>query len=378
MEDPGMDREAWQWLAVQALPDTGPAVMNRLLGRFDTPTGILNTPITMLLEAGLPPTAAACINILQHEGERSEPGSRAVAGIALLRRMGARLLCRGDPDYPRLLSEIHQPPPMLYTLGAIGALDRPMMAIVGSRKATGAGREVAAQLAVHLCAADFGIVSGLAIGIDASAHEGALAGGGATIAVTGVGIDRVYPRRHSALQQRLLDSGGLVLSEFPLGTAPEARNFPRRNRIISGLCLGVIVVEAALRSGSLITARLAMEQGRDVFAVPGSVRNAQSRGCHALIKDGACLIESSEDVLADLTGFRSHSLRVQGSEPERSTPAGLSSEAAALWRALEDAPADIEELAARTGLQAATLLSAITDLELLGQVEFRGGSYSRP
>ncbi len=216
-------------------------------------------------------------------------GERGIATLAL-----------GDAAYPPLLAAIADPPNPLYLRGDAAALRHPHVAIVGSRQATRAGRDTAVRFASALARAGFGVVSGLAYGIDAAAHDGALAADGLTIAALGTGVDICYPARHRALAERIAARGALV-SELPPGTPPQRLHFPRRNRIISGLCLGVLVVEASLRSGSLITARLALEQGREVFAVPGPVSSPLSRGCHALIRDGAVLVESADDVLAELS-----------------------------------------------------------------------------
>lgn len=285
------------------------------------------------------------------------------------------LLALSDPDYPDLLREIPSPPPLLYGRGDPLALALPAIAVVGSRHASGAGLDTASRFARELAGAGFAVVSGLALGIDAAAHRGALAAG-RTLAVTGTGIDRVYPRQHADLCAEILAGGGALVTEFPPGTPPRAGNFPRRNRIISGLSLGVLVVEAALRSGSLITARQALDQGREVFAVPGSIHNPRARGCHQLIREGATLAETTADLVAQLGGL----LAFKDAEamPAAATagpPVG--SEAERVLEAMGYDPLAVDTLVERTGLDAARLTRVLVELELSGRVENRGGTYQR-
>ncbi len=232
------------------------------------------------------------------------PPAEVEAGIAADLRWldGARrtLLTPDSPDYPCLLARIASPPPALFVEGMAAALALPQLAIVGSRSPTAIGRETATRFAAHLSRSGFAITSGLALGIDAAAHRGALDARGPTIAVLGGGLDRVYPVENASLAAAILAAGGAVVSEFPIGTPPLPSHFPRRNRIIAGLAVGTLVVEAALHSGSLITARLAADQGREVFAIPGSIHSPTARGCHRLIRDGAKLVETADDVLAEL------------------------------------------------------------------------------
>lgn len=297
--------------------------------------------------------------------------------LAALQLAGLFLLAVSDPDYPALLREVAAPPPLLYGQGDPLALALPAIAVVGSRSASQSGLETAGRFAAELAAGGFAIVSGLALGIDAAAHRGALSGG-ITAAVVGCGIDRIYPRQHEGLWHEILATGGAVVSEFPPGTPPRAEHFPRRNRIISGLSLGVLVVEAAVRSGSLITARRALEQGREVFAIPGSLHNPLARGCHQLIREGATLVETTEDIVAQLGGL----LALKGREamvddpPETAVPE-LSPDATAVLAALSHEPADADLLIARTALGVAELTSALVELELVGLVESRGSIYLR-
>jgi DNA processing protein len=293
---------------------------------------------------------------------------------------GRHLLTADDPRYPPQLAAIPGSPPALFVMGDLAALSRPQLAIVGSRSATATGRETAFEFAARLAAAGLVITSGLAVGIDAAAHRGALAAAGTTIAVCGTGLDRVYPCEHAALAGEIAANGALV-SEFPTGTRPLAHNFPRRNRLLSGLARGVLVIEAAARSGSLITARLAGEQGRDVMAMPGSIHNALARGCHRLIKDGAALVETVEDVLETL-GLTVLATDVNsGAElHDRMEFPGdrLDSGAEILLNALGFGPTDLDRLVERTGLAAQSVISKLQLLELEGRVEsLAGGRYSR-
>ena len=285
-----------------------------------------------------------------------------------------------DPRYPPLLREVADAPVALFVRGDPGALSLPQLAIVGSRNATADGAETAYRFAAHLAARGFCITSGLAEGIDAAAHRGALSAGGSTIAVCGTGLDRIYPAEHRELAARIA-AGGALVSEFPVGTPPVAHNFPRRNRLMSGLARGVVVVEAAARSGSLITARLAGEQGRDVMAVPGSIHNPLARGCHQLIRDGAALVESVDDVLAALGAFGLASAAnpaTETSDVADFSDGALDSDAEMLLNALGFEPAGLDRLVQRTGLAAHSVISKLQLLELAGRVEsLPGGRYGR-
>lgn len=299
-----------------------------------------------------------------------EARARAPALAAGARNAGAALVPYWHPAYPQWLWETPDPPVALWVRGDLAALCGPLIALVGSRAATPAGLMAARRLAREVAEAGLGVVSGLARGVDGAAHEGALEAG-VTVAVLGCGVDVVYPRNHGALAERIPRSGALV-SELPAGTPPLARHFPLRNRIISGLARAVVVVEASARSGSLITARLALEQGRDVLAVPGGVLSGQYRGCHALIKDGARLVETVEDIL-DEVGWRR-----PGASGDRAG-ARAPDAAGPLERLLAvGEPADVEDLAARSGLAVPELLARLMDLELAGRVtRIAGGRFVR-
>lgn len=354
--------ELSDWLRLTLSPGLGDASARRLLAAFGLPASIYAQTPQALQQLLSPDQAAA---LLQEPAElapllentwswlQAAPGQRAVVPL-------------GDTRYPAALLDIADPPLLLYLMGR---LDLPLesrhsLAIVGSRNPTPQGSLNARQFARSLAQAGLTIVSGLALGIDGAAHEGALDGQGgasdrlATVAVVGTGLDRVYPKRHHELAHRIA-AQGLIVSEYPLGMPPLAANFPRRNRLIAGLSGATLVVEAALQSGSLITARLAAEQGKDVFAIPGSIHATQSHGCHALIRQGAKLVESAQDVLEELPAWA-------GPAPAAPTPAGDAEDS--LLSALGLDPVSLDALQARTGLDIATLQARLMTLELDGQV----------
>jgi DNA processing protein len=297
-----------------------------------------------------------------------------------LGRPGCQRIEPGQPDFPAQLLAIPDPPEALFVRGNAALLARPQLAIVGSRGPTPAGRETAFAFARRLAGAGLAITSGLASGIDSAAHRGALAGGGYTLAVCGTGLDRVYPPHNRALAEEIAAHGVLV-SEFPPGTPPLPHHFPRRNRLISGLSLGVVVIEARHRSGSLITARLAAEQGREVFALPGSIHNPLARGCHRLIRDGAQLVESPEEVLGGLQSDLFQALAVGPAQvPAAIGISGgpLDSDSKILLNACGFEPVDVDVLVERTGFSAAVVASMLLMLELRGEIEpSAGGLYCR-
>lgn len=276
------------------------------------------------------------------------------------------LLTLGEAAYPKQLAAIHDPPMVLYAQGDPALLNTPCIAIVGSRNATPQGVRDAHDFALALSGAGYAIASGMALGIDAAAHRGGLAGRGSSIAVVGTGADVVYPSRNRGLAQELAERGCLI-SEFPLGTPAAPGNFPRRNRLISGLALAVVVVEAARRSGSLITVRFALEQGRDVFAIPGSIHSPLSKGCHDLIKQGAALVESAADVLLEIEGPRR---AVPAEAPEANPPAPHP-----LLDLMGFAPVTVDQLAQRTGLGAGALSAQLSQLEIAGRVSILPGGW---
>ncbi len=276
------------WLALNRTPGVGTVTFHDLLERYGDPAGVFTSGTA---HPSLSPASSAWLK---------DPDWDLVdQDLRWLEGPDNHLLTLGHPDYPTLLAELPDAPPLLFVHGDPGVLSLPQLAIVGSRNPTPGGESTARDFARHLAAAGVTVTSGLALGVDGAAHEGALDAEGVTVAVMGTGLDRVYPARHRDLAHRIAVRGALV-SEFAPGTPPKGDHFPRRNRIISGLSLGTLVVEAALRSGSLITARLASEQGREVFAIPGSIHNPLARGCHALIRQGAKLVETGQDILDEL------------------------------------------------------------------------------
>ena len=318
--------------------------------------------------AGLPPAARDCL---------AAPDDAALdADLAWLSASGARIVLCTDGEYPPLLREAVGAPASIYVLGSLAALASPQLAMVGSRSPTPGGRATAREFAAHFARCGLTVTSGLAVGIDAACHEGALDAGGLTVAVCGTGLDRVYPAENAPLAARIRAHGALV-SEFPPRTAPLRQNFPRRNRIISGLSLGTLVIEAARESGSLITAKHALEQGREVFAIPGSIHSPLSRGCHQLIRDGAKLVEEAGDVLSELR----ISLPKETLTPQRSLPLGdgeLDKEYEMLLDALGFEPATIDVLVARTRFSLGQVASMLLILELKGRVAaLPGGRYGR-
>lgn len=346
------------WLRLTLTPGIGGETQRKLLAAFGLPEAIF---------------AAGRLAVRAVAGERGDaifdfdPAEAVDRSIAWAERPDQHIITLGDPDYPASLLEIPDPPTLLYVRGDPALLARPGLAVVGSRNATPQGAQTAEAFARAIAGRGLTIISGLALGIDAAAHRGALAAGGATVAVIGTGADRVYPARNRELALAIAGHGAIV-SEFPLGTPAVAANFPRRNRIISGLSCGVLVVEAAPESGSLITARLAAEQGREVFAIPGSIHSPVARGCHKLIKQGAKLVETAADVLEEL---------VAGSEPSP-TPAAGDDDAHPVLAALGHDPCALDDLVERTGQTAETLLGELLALELGGRVAaLPGNRYQR-
>jgi len=354
------------WLTVLRTPGLGQGGLREALAAAD---GRIDAALARLRRqaAALDEGAAAWLD--------APDEVRLAADLAWLAEPGHRLLRCTEADFPPLLETIPQPPAALFVAGDAGLLLHPQVAIVGARGASPAGLEHARRFARALALAGFTVTSGMADGIDGAAHAAALDAGCATVAVVGTGPDRVYPRKHHALAQRIAAQGAVV-SEFPPGTAARADHFPRRNRLISGLALGTVVVEAGLQSGSLITARLAGEQGREVFALPGSIANPLARGCHRLIRDGARLVEEPAEVIEALAPA-ARALGVELAErlarPDAPSPARDGG-----WRddpdyrrlldALGHDPATLDELVRRSGLAAAALSSMLLMLELEGRV----------
>jgi DNA processing protein len=345
-------------LLLTMVPGVGPHTCGALLERFHTATSVLNASLSDLRDVpGVGPKVAEKIQRARRELD-------ARAEMELCRRAGVELLARGDPRYPPPLLETPDPPALLYARGSYEQRDQISIALVGSRRCTTYGLRIAERLATSLARTGFTIVSGLARGIDAAAHQGALKAGGRTIAVLANGLDQVYPPENAELAVEIAHHGA-VLSELPMRQGPLAGLFPQRNRIISGLCLGVVVVEAAPRSGSLSTAHHAMEQNREVFAVPGPVDSLASRGCHRLIRDGARLVETVDDILDELGPL----VREVHADPEEAPvrhPAelGLSDQERSLLGQLDNHPVGVDELITLTGLTASQVMATLSVLEL--------------
>ena len=346
------------WLRLIETPAVGRESARRLLAAFGSPQAIFDAPNRALGEvAGA--TAVAALSAAPEKLEALVELTWSWLGAEPTEARNVVTL--GDSLYPPALLETADPPLLLYTQGRAELLRAESIGVVGSRNPTHQGKDNARAFSEHLSRAGLTVVSGMALGIDAAAHEGGLEGAASTVAVVGTGLDRVYPRRNLALAHRIAEQG-LLVSEYPLGMPPLQGNFPVRNRIIAGLSRGTLVVEAALQSGSLITARLALEAGRDVFAIPGSIHSPQSRGCHALIKQGAKLVDSAQDILEELK------------LPGAAAPASSTAAAAAaqqedpLLAALGFDPVTLDALVARTGCSPAALSTRLLELELDGRV----------
>ena len=355
------------WLALHLTPGLGPVSCNRLVAHFGSPEEVV--------AAG--PAALAEVGSLRRETLNALGGPAREKLAALVRKEMREAAARNvalipcdDPLYPAFLKKIHDPPVILYVLGAPEALDCRGIGIVGSRAATQYGREVARQMAAGLAGKGLAVISGMALGIDTAAHNGALSAGGKTIAVLGCGLDIVYPPGNRDLHKQIVSSGA-VISEFPFGTKPDSFRFPARNRIISGLSLGVLVIEAAIRSGSLITAHHALEQGREVFAVPGRIDSMKSAGTHALLQQGAKLVLNINDIIEeipsaicrpDVDGFGGEG---NGQDP----PVDLSPEEAELYGCLDIYPRPLEDIILESGLSAQKANELLLHLELRGVIE---------
>lgn len=346
------------WLRLTTIPGIGGETQRKLLAAFGLPDAVF---------------AAGRLAARSVVGDKADllfdtDNAKAVAlSLAWAETPGNHLLTLADADYPPALLEIADPPSLLYVRGNPALLRQRGLAVVGSRNATPQGLQTAENFARTLAGQGLAIVSGLALGIDAAAHRGALAAGGDTVAVIGTGADRLYPARNIELALAIAERGAIV-SEFPLGTPVLAHNFPRRNRIISGLVRGVLVVEAAPESGSLITARLAAEQGREVFAIPGSIHSPVARGCHKLIKQGAKLVETAQDILEELGSLEAPAA-VDTTSADDEHP---------LLAALGHDPCGLDQLAERTGQPTERLLSDLLTLELAGRIApLPGNRYQR-
>ena len=361
--------EKLSWLRLSRSENVGPITFRQLLERFRTAEAALSALPDLARQGGRARPIRLCsVAAAEREMDR-------------LRALGAQLLARGEPGYPAALAALDDAPPLIGLLGHPHLLERPAVAIVGARNASANGQRLARQLAGELGRAQFLIVSGLARGIDAAAHEGALDTG--TAAVQAGGLDIVYPQQNQALYEEIRERG-VLLSEMPPGTEPQARHFPRRNRLVSGLALGVVVVEATLRSGSLITARLALEQGREVLAVPGSPLDPRARGCNRLLRQGAVLVERAEDVREALEGMLRIPMKeppalafpgpaYQQAGPPKEDPGGVAEAREAVLALLGANSVTVDELVRASDFTLAAVLEALLELELAGRIERQPG-----
>ena len=364
-----MAEEAFYWLALNLTPGVGSTLMRRLLDRFKTPEAVFHAPAKELSKIeGLGERVAGEI--------RKGPLKKIVEKeLYLLREVGGKVVTLKDEEYPKRLRDIYDPPALLYVRGELKKEDEFAVSIVGSRKTTPYGRWFTEKVSQELAHYGVTIVSGMARGIDSLAHWGAISGGGRTIAVLGCGVDVIYPSENRNLFAKIIDHGA-ILSEFQMGSPPEGGHFPRRNRIISGLSIGVVVVQASEKSGSLITAGYALEQGREVFAVPGNVGTESSRGTHRLIKEGAKLVESSEDILEEILPQwrrgKEATPKVETLRPD------LPEEERVLYELLGETPLHIDAMIRESRLDPGKVSSLLLNLELKGLVsQWPGKCFSR-
>ncbi len=377
------NEELHYWVSLLRVPGVGPKNFQKLLTAFDSPKAVFAASLDNIKKAGVRQSVAESIKDISTDNAKADMDW-------LLSADDHHIITLDCKEYPQLLKQISNPPPLLYVHGHYSLLHDPQLAIVGSRNPTQGGKTSAYDFAKYLAQSGLCINSGLALGIDGVAHQGALDAGAPTIAVIATGIDRVYPARHRDLAHKIVDQGAIV-SEFPIGTQPRAENFPRRNRIISGLSHGTLVIEAALQSGSLITARLASEQGREVFAIPGSIHNPLARGCHQLIRQGAKLVETAQDIFDEMasvidlnsvaTGGRpSHSDQQKEIEPLNNGhgKTGLDDSQQLLLDKMGYDPVQIDQLVPRTEMTVEEISAMLLILELQNYVSASGnGTYTR-
>ena len=364
------DENLKYWLALLRCPGAGPATFARLIEKFNQPRQVFDSPACLLQAIGLHDRVVIAIAHPDWAGVETDLEWRQ-------RQNNHYIITWQDDAYPPLLRHIASAPPVLFIVGNPAVLHDMQIAMVGSRNPSADGKQTALEFARHLSAAGLVITSGLAIGIDGICHQGALDAGGATIAVTGTGLDRLYPARNHELAHAMVEHGAII-SEFPLGTEAKPQNFPRRNRIISGLSSGTLVVEAATRSGSLITARHAVEQGREVFAIPGSIHNPLARGCHQLIQQGAKLVETAEDIISELRPLQAPPWERQVINKQKENDITDEPEYEHLLGEMGYAPVAVNDIVQRTGLTAEQVSSMMLILELRGSVASSpGGCYIR-
>jgi len=356
------EHELPYWLAANQLHGVGASRLMHWLDHFEDIETFFKAPADQLASVGVSETV---IQALQ------QPDWRQVElAITWGQQTNQHIIVLDDARYPSMLKEISSPPIALFIRGDLTVMSTQQLAIVGSRHATPAGIRDASEFARIMAQAGFTITSGLALGIDGAAHRGALSVNGKTIAVMGTGLHTIYPGAHRQLADDIASQGGAVISEFPLEVKPLAENFPRRNRVISGLSMGVLIIEAALKSGSLITARYALEQGREVFAIPGSIHNPLSRGCHHLIRQGATLVESADDILQELGGFMQNKAEVVQNKD-------LANQHRLLLDQIDYAMTPMDMIILRSGLTTSEVSSILLSLELKGYIESVSGGYMR-
>lgn len=361
------------WFILKELPLLNNTLFKRLIRTFATPDAIINAPPGELKAVqGIKPATVKAIQGCTRPG--SEYVENAKASLDDIRSRGFRITALTDPDYPGLLGEIPDPPPVLIYDGYLDP-DAACISIVGSRKATRYGLDTAGHLAQKLAARGFTIVSGMALGIDTAAHQGALNGCGKTLAVLGSGLGHIYPRQNRQLYHHIREHGA-VLTEFMPDTPPLPAHFPQRNRIIAGLSAGTVVVEAARKSGSLITARLTSEYNREVFAVPGSIRSSSSRGTHALIKQGARLVENETDIIEELHQFvHQADVPAPGENPRKKAPPVMDKVQTMVYKHLDPYPKHIDTIIEFTGMESSTITATLLDMELSGLILRHPGNY---
>ncbi|MEC4888651.1 MAG: DNA-processing protein DprA [Nitrospira sp.] len=363
------------WLVLQAVEGVGDRTLVKLVQVFGLPERALAASLEELVRAGCSPELAEAVR----RGPELAVRRQIDRQVALIEQLKICVITLSDPAYPKRLAMIHDPPPLLYYTGSFDEQDGLAVAVVGGRHATPAGRAVTEEIAKELALRGWTIVSGMARGIDAAAHRGALAGNGRTLAVLGCGVDRTYPPEHDQLRKQI-DAHGAVIAELPVGSPPQSHHFPRRNRIISGLSVGVLVAEAAVSSGSLITAKLALEQGREVFALPGSVKEARCRGSNGLIKEGATLVECADDILQALLPQVEPSwrARMRPDAAPSSSSERLGPEEQRVYDALSYDARSVDAVIEQTQLSAAQVSVTLLSLELRGHIrQLPGQQYLR-
>ncbi len=367
------NEEQLYWLVLSRLRGCSPSFRRQLQTASVNPLELLNAPVDTWRNAGASGELLRERRAWQRRGKVHPAHQQALRDVDCLQREQAQLLVLGQPAYPAMLAEIYDPPPLLYIAGNPDLLHLPQLAVVGSRRCAASSRRAAYEFARAITRAGLSVSSGLALGVDAEAHRGALAADGPTIAVMATGIDRRYPRSNVGLAAEIR-ARGLLLTEFPPGSSAKRQHFPMRNRVISGLSLGVLVVEAGLRSGSLITARLAMEQNREVFALPHSIFHDGGRGCHQLIRQGAKLVEQPQDIFEELGALHAAQRELQSVQP---LTAALSGDLARLYAAIGHEPVSVDELVLAGAGEVGRMIAGLVELQAAGLIECSDGLYMR-